>query len=1250
MECWECGGKYLLIHYAVQVRGGLSGLIFRKTMRLDLNASQEVNNGQLLSLIAADTRNIAELLPDSFQLLLVPIQMIVPLVILSVNWGVIGLMSLATVAVIVPIQILLLKGLSRALASYFKHNDIRNEVTKETIEGIRTIKCQTSEGEFIARIEERRKAQLKSVFLLTFITQLTYSVLSALPFLARFTTMVVAINAGGISQKDFGTEVMPMLAYVSQVAQPGHGLPELLKSMSMIFVAQRRIRDFLLSAEETKEEREEDGEDEIAVEIENGRFEWGGREKNSERTRQEKTEKEGEEEEMEEERGILENVNIRVKRGTLTIITGKVGGGKSTLAAGMAGVLKATKGRVRINGRVGFCPQQAWLANTTISKNITFGKEFEKEKFWETISVCGLWKDVKDLGGHEETEIGEGGKNVSGGQRRRLQLARAVYACKDIYVLDEVLGGSDVKVEKEVMEKCICGKLGEKTVILVTKNKKWKRLADKVIRVGDGGVVEEEGKGDRKVNATPSHSSSSPSTIAPSPQQVGEIAEGREISSEELGEDGNEVNGDDGRDETMNEPECCRNHTCESEYSKGNENEENEIDWEEEERMKAGARMTEEEEMNTHGVGVGTYWKYVKSLLPWPLVIVLVVAIVGGIGLESFGLYWLGVIGTESEMGGVSYEMKVGLSGVIGAGLLVVLAVRAVLMGCGGARSGRILHRKMVESVVGAPCVFFDQNPSGRILNRFTGDLAQMDTRLVSVVVGVVGLWLSMVGSIVINTIDHIWFLVIGPPILVVFVVVLVLYARGSRNLQRLESIKRSSVLSKFGESGSLNGQWTIRGFGMSEEWEEELWKVNDEWSIRFLLVCEGQLWSSLYTSVISSLFMCGVVIFGWNFMSPVKLAVGIESALEFGYHGQQLVGLTVDMDTRMTSVERVLFYGEKLPRERNTKRSSSRSSGAHSTASNPTASSHSAESSHSAGSLEGEGSGQEEVGTGRARSGQIRFEDVTLRYRKGLPAALSNVSFSIEGGESVGICGRTGAGKSSLVQGLLRLVELDLDEDEKEEKGKKEKKGGRREEGDSKAERRGQNGRILVDGVDISSIGLRELRRSIGVIPQDGKLFSGTMRWNTDMSGGHSDEEVWRVLEMVELGGVVRSMEGGLDHVVGDGGRELSTGQRQLLWMARMILDEKEIIILDEATGSVDTETERRMSQMLQEELVGKTRIVISHGMEGIVGLDKVIVMEDGRVAEFGETESLLNDPNSRLNTFVRETEMEMEENAVDE
>ncbi|KAK2954099.1 Multidrug resistance-associated protein [Blattamonas nauphoetae] len=855
----------------------------------------------------------------------------------------------------------------------------------------------------------------------------------------------------------------------------------------------------------------------------------------------------------------LQDVSLTIRKGSLTMIVGEVGSGKSSLGSAIVGDIERLSGSVKVDGKMTYCPQTPWIVNNTVRGNIVFSAEFDEERYWNTIRVCALEPDFKIFAAGDETAIGEKGVNMSGGQKARIQLARSIYSDKDIIILDDPLSAVDAHVGRYLMDECISGVLKGKTVILMTNQLQFLDRADKVICLENGRI----------------------------------IAQG---TYEEIREQG--VNFDEFIITTDKKADKKKQKAKEA--KKEEETDENNA-----------KQILTEEEQTTGGIKFSSYVKYMRTLMPLGLVLLFLLFVVGVEALNPVSSWWLGKIGSVTAFTNISFWWKIAIYGFLTIASFLLLIIRGFFSAAGVGRSARINHDRLLNNVMDCPSSFFDTTPLGRILNRFTGDIPQVDQFLVNRILQVISLWVTMTGQIVIIGVDTPWFLAIGIPVLFLYWLLLQFYARVSRNLQRLESIARSPVLSHFNETITGAGLTTIRSYGREAEWKTKFEILNDEMTVPFMLFREGQKWASLYAAVISTVLYGGVMLIGWFFMDTSMLSVALMSSMTFTSMGQHLITMTVELESNMTSFERVDFYSSNLPQE---------------------------------------AKGHElEVAENWPERGDVTFDKVRFKYRPGLPFVLKGVDFDIHGGEKIGVCGRTGAGKSSLLFALFRLVELDP----KHAPRMIDMKTGFMVDPDPNEEP--NSGRILIDGVDISKLDIHRVRRSIGIIPQDPTLFTGTIRYNMDIAGKVSDDRIWEVLEMIEMRDIVAGLPLGLDSQVAEGGSNFSAGQRQLLliFRARKPLDRERqgstllrvasnlnncrVVVMDEATANVDVETDAKIQRTIREQFREQTVIVIAHRLNTIMDSTRIMVMDQGYLSEFDTPDNLKANPDSAFNALIQ-------------
>uniref|UniRef100_A0A2N9GAN7 ABC-type xenobiotic transporter n=1 Tax=Fagus sylvatica TaxID=28930 RepID=A0A2N9GAN7_FAGSY len=491
--------------------------------------------------------------------------------------------------------------------------------------------------------------------------------------------------------------------------------------------------------------------------------------------------------------------------------------------------------------------------------------------------------------------------------------------------------------------------------------------------------------------------------------------------------------------------------------------------------------------------------------------------------------------------------------------------------------ASRKLHDAMLSSILRAPMVFFHTNPLGRIINRFAKDLGDIDRNVapfVNMFLGQVSQLLSTFILIGIVSTMSLWAIM---PLLVLFYVAYLYYQSTAREVKRLDSISRSPVYAQFGEA--LNGLSTIRAYKAYDRMADINGKSVDN-NIRFTLVnISGNRWLGIRLETLGGLMIWFTATFAvmQNGRAENQQAFASTMGLLLSY-ALNITGLLTGVlrlaslaENSLNAVERVGTYID-LPSEALPIIESNRPP------------------------------------PGWPSSGSIKFEDVVLRYRPELPPVLHGLSFTISPTDKVGIVGRTGAGKSSMLNALFRIVEL-------------------------------ERGRILIDDCDIAKFGLTDLRKVLGIIPQSPVLFSGTVRFNLDPFNEHNDADLWEALERAHLKDVIRRNSFGLDAEVSEAGENFSVGQRQLLSLARALLRRSKILVLDEATAAVDVRTDALIQKTIREEFKSCTMLIIAHRLNTIIDCDRILLLDAGQVLEYDTPDELLSNEGSAFSKMVQST-----------
>ncbi|KAI9385627.1 hypothetical protein POPTR_011G091200v4 [Populus trichocarpa] len=847
------------------------------------------------------------------------------------------------------------------------------------------------------------------------------------------------------------------------------------------------------------------------------------------------------------ERPTLSNINLDVPIGSLVAVVGSTGEGKTSLVSAMLGELPATSdASVVIRGTVAYVPQVSWIFNATVRDNILFGSPFDSARYEKAIDVTALQHDLDLLPGGDLTEIGERGVNISGGQKQRVSMARAVYSNSDVYIFDDPLSALDAQVGRQVFDKCIKGELSKKTRILVTNQLHFLSQVDRIILVHEG-MVKEEG--------TFEDLSNNGMLFQKLMENAGKMEEYEEQENNEIVD--HKTSSKQVANGVMNN--LPKNVSGTKKPKEGK------------------SVLIKQEERETGVVNLKVLIRYKNALGGAWVVMVLFMCYLMTEVLRVSSSTWLSNWtnqGTSKRHGPLYYNL---IYSFLSIGQVSVTLLNSYWLITSSLYAAKRLHDAMLNSILRAPMVFFHTNPLGRIINRFAKDLGDIDRNVaifVNMFMGQISQLLSTFVLIGIVSTMSLWAIM---PLLVLFYGAYLYYQSTAREVKRLDSITRSPVYAQFGEA--LNGLSTIRAYKAYDRMASINGKSMDN-NVRYTLVNMGaNRWLAIRLETLGGIMIWFTATFAvmQNGRADNQQAFASTMGLLLSYALNITSLLTAVLrlaslaENSLNSVERVGTYIE-LPSEAPLVIESNRPP------------------------------------PGWPSSGAIKFEDVVLRYRPELPPVLHGLSFTIFPSDKVGIVGRTGAGKSSMLNALFRIVEL-------------------------------ERGRILIDDCDISKFGLMDLRKVLGIIPQAPVLFSGTVRFNLDPFSEHNDADLWEALERAHLKDVIRRNSLGLDSEVTEAGDNFSVGQRQLLSLARALLRRSKILVLDEATAAVDVRTDALIQKTIREEFRSCTMLIIAHRLNTIIDCDRVILLDSGRVLEYDTPEELLSNENSAFSKMVQST-----------
>ncbi|KAK9452581.1 ABC multidrug transporter-like protein [Dipodascopsis uninucleata] len=1167
--------------FGSHTRTVLINSLYRKSLMLSNRSRVDYTNGKITNLMSTDTYRIEFCTMFIEHLFDAPVPLGICLVLLIVNIGVSSLCGFALLVLATPILGMLARVITKRRTLSIIFTDSRIRLMQELLQSMRVIKFFSWEDAYIERISLVRFKEIKIVRLMLILRSGIFALAITVPVFASMISFIVLSVTGHNMDP---AKVFASLSLFNLLRIPLMLLPIGLTTGIDAYVAARRIQNMLL-AEEMQTSVNIDTSLPEAIRVENASFMWevskpeedekkpGSKalsKKEQKKANQLKNEKQkngaNDDTEKTTEEAVeslsLKNLNFTVKRGELIVITGFIGSGKTSLLASLVGEMRQTEGYVAMGGKIAYCPQP-WIQNATLKENILFGQEFDQTRYEAVLSACALEQDLKVLPAGDDTEIGERGINISGGQKSRITLARAAYYKSDIILLDDVLSAVDSHVGRHIILKCICGFLSDRTRLLATHQLHVLPHADRIIFMdGLGGL--KIGRYDELLESEPKFAELLTYASSNNEEEVSEdIDDATKV----------ELSIKDEKTEELITEAVTAAPEAEADPEEDSVADETEL------KQSSGTLMKAEEKQ-TDNVSWKVYMAYFRAgggkYLSWsvaPLVVMVAVLAAGAQIMTGLWLsYW-----TQDKFDR-SRDFYIGLFvalGVICAMLFFLLGWTTTMVGC---RASVTMNMAAVDRVMHAPMSFFDTNPLGRIINRFSNDVESMDNTLVDAYRQYL-ITATGIGGVLILIIAYLhWFALALGPLLVLYILATAYYRASAIEIKRLDSNFRSKVFSHFSES--LTGLTSIRAYNEQSQFKARMDKALDSMNKFSFILIANQRWLSvrLEAVAVALIFVTGILAVVARFnISASSIGLVLSYCIALSMQMAMLIKQLADVENHMNATERVHYYMTELPSE-------------------------------AAFEIPDKKPPPE-----WPQRGTIEMEDVHLRYRPGLPLVLKGLNLRIEGGQKIGICGRTGAGKSSIMVALYRLAEI-------------------------------SSGRLLIDGIDVSTIGLNDLRTKLAIIPQDPVLFRGTIRSNLDPFNAHSDIDLWDALRrsgLIEDAPATSSAEKAdgdatgygkfhLDQPVDDDGSNFSLGERQLLALARALVRKFQILVLDEATSSVDYQTDAKIQEIIGREFDHCTMLCIAHRLKTIIKYDKILVLDAGKVAEFDEPKKLFLDENS--------------------
>ncbi|XP_039524029.1 ATP-binding cassette sub-family C member 9 isoform X8 [Pimephales promelas] len=1179
---------YVTIETGINLRGALLAMIYNKILRLSTSnmSMGEMTLGQINNLVAIETNQLMWFLFLCPNLWAMPVQIIMGVILLYYLLGDSALIGAGVILLLAPVQYLIATKLADTQKSTLDYSTDRLKKTTEILKGIKLLKLYAWENIFCDRVEETRGKELTSLKTFALYTSMSIFLNAAIPIAAVLATFVTHAYIEEVRLSP--AKAFASLALFHILVTPLFLLSTVVRFAVKALVSVQKLSEFLQSDEigddswrngdmsmplevgkkykyqgDTKainrkgryrmdnyeqpmrrQLRPTETED-VAVQVNDGFFTWGSN------------------------LATLSDINIRIPTGQLTMIVGQVGCGKSSLLLAMLGEMQTISGKVFWSNKnrysVAYATQKSWLLNATVEENITFGSPFNKQRYKAVIDACSLQPDIDLLPFGDQTEIGERGINLSGGQRQRICVARALYQNTNIVFLDDPFSALDIHLSDHLMQEGILKFLQDdkRTLVLVTHKLQYLIHADWIIAMKDGSVLREGTLKDIQTHDVELYEHWK--TLMNRHDQ--ELEKDTELESQ-----------------TTLERKTLRRafYSREAKNQIDDEDEEEEVEEDEDDNMSTTTSR--------------------RSKIPWKLCCrylssggFLMVFLMVSSKLAKHSVmvaidYWLAAwtssnplnqIPADSFLNGTNYTKNYDATQIAehrsyvpvfiilcGAAIALCL-ITSLTVEFLGVAAATNLHHDLLNKIIHAPIRFFDVTPLGQILNRFSADTNIIDQHIPPTLESLTRstlLCLSAIGVIAFVTPA---FLIALVPLAVAFYFIQKYFRVASKDLQDLDDSTQLPLLCHFSETAE--GLTTIRAFRHEARFKQRMLELTDTNNTAYLFLSAANRWLEVRTDYLGAVIVLTAAVAAiWTSSQSGLVGLGLTYALTVTNYLNWVVRNLADLEVQMAAVKKVNSFL-------------------------------STESENYEGSMD-----VSQVPEDWPQHGEIKIHDLCVRYDCLLKPVLKHVNAHINPGQKVGICGRTGSGKSSLSLAFFNMVDV-------------------------------FEGKIVIDGIDICKLPLQTLRSRMSIILQDPVLFSGSIRLNLDPECTCTDDRLWEALEIAQLKNMVKALPGGLDAVVTEGGENFSVGQRQLFCLARAFVRKSSILIMDEATASIDMATENILQKVVMTAFADRTVVTIAHLVSSILEAEQVLVFSSGILVECDSAPNLLAQEDSLFSILVR-------------
>ena len=1110
---------------AIKAGNMLSALIYDKLLNTSSIYNGDLNEGQMINYLQVDIDHLGFVFFFAPMTFVVPIQFVINFYMLFNFFGYTFIFGLMIFLILFFIAWIIQSLYISNQKILLKNKDKRMKITSSVLHKLKVLKLYVWEDEFFNRVEKEREQEIKSMKKIQNITLLSRFVHSSIP-------LFLSVSSIGIYTLIKGKMVLENLLASIEIfdtmSASLYRLPIFITTLLNCLISLNRLEKFLNAKnfKKTSKEDEELKKKNIDIKLNNCNFGIFNTE-------------------LKKYKILLSDLDLEIKKGELVAVLGETGSGKTCLTNAILNYLdfipkSNNKKEVYnvVNGSISYASQNPWILNGTVRDNIIFYNELDIERYKKVLEICQLISELSQLPGGEMTEISSNGQNISGGQKARISLARAIYKDADIYLFDDPISSVDPINSEKIFKNVLLDYLKNKTRILIKHELRNIELFSKIIYLKNG-----------KIMFCGNYQELIKSNIYQ--KLLDEYTDKSDLEKNKL-------------EKVI--PKSYKEHHVRS-LSFG-------ID---KEKIMKG-RLIKDEEMNEGSINKKLYINFIMIMGGFSFFTLLVIISATIQAFSLGGNIWL-MQWSSGENENNLYSFLVYAQ--IDLFSLFFLFLKEFLFSVALLRMNKKLHNKMLNKLIHAPInLFHDIVPIGQIINRLTSDLDK--TRAISKLLNLIlRSFFMLITSIVVCFHYNSLSLISALVMILSGIFITNYYISAGRNLNRLDGISRSPIVTCFSET--FSGAKIIKSFKREENLKNRLFQFLNDYYYVISYKFGSANWYSLCLEISSYFYIFFLVLFSCFFydsFSSQAIALIIKYSISFSDQMLNTFCFLSDMEKSMVSFERCDSY-TKILQEETTEQKKRKVN-------------------------------KDKSLTNWPSQGRIQIREYSCKYRPETEIVLNNINAEISGGEKIGVVGKSGSGKSTLSLSFFRMVEV-------------------------------YQGEIIIDDVNISEISLNKLRKNMCIIPQDPTLFESSVRDNVDPLKQYSDLEIFNILEELEFFDSINIrnkiyinkynkdyIQLCLNYKIKENGTNISLGNKQLLCFARAVLKNSKIIIMDEATASLDQKTQSIILKSIEKYFKNSTLFSIAHRIESVLNFDRIMVFDEGKLKEFDKPNELLKQKNS--------------------